>query len=63
MWCVRVCESDVAQDIVAGIARISAFYKHESCGQCTPYVAFSMPLRVPAFDARCVTCDALMCDM
>jgi NADH-quinone oxidoreductase subunit F len=27
---------DKKQDIVAGIARISAFYKHESCGQCTP---------------------------
>ena len=23
-------------DIVAAIARLSAFYKHESCGQCTP---------------------------
>ena len=27
---------DKKQDVVAGIARISAFYKHESCGQCTP---------------------------
>ncbi|HVB16560.1 MAG TPA: NADH-ubiquinone oxidoreductase-F iron-sulfur binding region domain-containing protein, partial [Stellaceae bacterium] len=23
-------------DIVRAIARLSAFYKHESCGQCTP---------------------------
>ena len=23
-------------DIIAAIARLSHFYKHESCGQCTP---------------------------
>jgi NADH:ubiquinone oxidoreductase subunit F (NADH-binding) len=23
-------------DIIAAIARFSKFYKHESCGQCTP---------------------------
>ena len=23
-------------DIVAAIARLSKFYEHESCGQCTP---------------------------
>ena len=27
---------DKTTDIVAAIARISHFYKHESCGQCTP---------------------------
>ncbi|WP_320144809.1 NADH-quinone oxidoreductase subunit NuoF [uncultured Cohaesibacter sp.] len=27
---------DKSTDIVAAIARISYFYKHESCGQCTP---------------------------
>jgi NADH-quinone oxidoreductase subunit F len=27
---------DKSTDIVKAIARISAFYKHESCGQCTP---------------------------
>jgi len=27
---------DKSADIVACIARLSAFYKHESCGQCTP---------------------------
>ncbi|ACA18737.1 NADH-quinone oxidoreductase, F subunit [Methylobacterium sp. 4-46] len=27
---------DKTTDIVAAIARISYFYKHESCGQCTP---------------------------
>ncbi|KAH0826876.1 NADH-binding subunit of NADH:ubiquinone oxidoreductase [Lanmaoa asiatica] len=27
---------DKSTDIVAAIARFSSFYKHESCGQCTP---------------------------
>ena len=27
---------DKSADIVQAIARLSAFYKHESCGQCTP---------------------------
>ncbi|KAJ3225399.1 NADH dehydrogenase [ubiquinone] flavoprotein 1, mitochondrial [Clydaea vesicula] len=27
---------DKSFDIVKGISRLSAFYKHESCGQCTP---------------------------
>jgi len=27
---------DKSTDIVQAIARLSAFYKHESCGQCTP---------------------------
>ncbi|KNE71437.1 NADH dehydrogenase [ubiquinone] flavoprotein 1, mitochondrial [Allomyces macrogynus ATCC 38327] len=27
---------DKSTDIVAAIARLSSFYKHESCGQCTP---------------------------
>ncbi len=27
---------DKSTDIIRAIARISAFYKHESCGQCTP---------------------------
>ncbi len=27
---------DSSTDVVAAIARISKFYKHESCGQCTP---------------------------
>jgi NADH-quinone oxidoreductase subunit F len=27
---------DKSTDIVAAIARLSAFYQHESCGQCTP---------------------------
>jgi len=27
---------DKSTDIVGAIARLSAFYKHESCGQCTP---------------------------
>ncbi len=27
---------DKSTDIIKAIARISAFYKHESCGQCTP---------------------------
>merc|ERR1712003_581776 len=27
---------DNSMDMVAGIRRLSHFYKHESCGQCTP---------------------------
>ena len=27
---------DNSTDIIAAIARLSSFYKHESCGQCTP---------------------------
>ncbi len=27
---------DKSTDLIKAIARISAFYKHESCGQCTP---------------------------
>jgi NADH-quinone oxidoreductase subunit F len=27
---------DKSADVVRAIARLSAFYKHESCGQCTP---------------------------
>jgi NADH-quinone oxidoreductase subunit F len=27
---------DKSTDIIKAIARISHFYKHESCGQCTP---------------------------
>jgi len=27
---------DKSTDVVAAIARFSKFYKHESCGQCTP---------------------------
>jgi NADH-quinone oxidoreductase subunit F len=27
---------DKSTDVVAAITRLSAFYKHESCGQCTP---------------------------
>lgn len=27
---------DKSTDVVAAIARLSSFYRHESCGQCTP---------------------------
>jgi NADH-quinone oxidoreductase subunit F len=27
---------DKSTDLIAAIARLSAFFKHESCGQCTP---------------------------
>jgi NADH-quinone oxidoreductase subunit F len=27
---------DRSTDLIAAIARLSAFFKHESCGQCTP---------------------------
>ena len=32
----RVIVMDKSTDIVRAISRISYFYKHESCGQCTP---------------------------
>jgi NADH-quinone oxidoreductase subunit F len=31
-----VIDMDQSTDIVKAIARLSKFYKHESCGQCTP---------------------------
>ena len=27
---------DKSTDVISAIARFSKFYKHESCGQCTP---------------------------
>ena len=30
------CPSSLQTDIVKAIARLIEFYKHESCGQCTP---------------------------
>ena len=27
---------DKSVDVIAAIGRLSKFYKHESCGQCTP---------------------------
>jgi NADH dehydrogenase (ubiquinone) flavoprotein 1 len=27
---------DKSRDIIKAIARLADFYKHESCGQCTP---------------------------
>ena len=27
---------DKSTDVIKAIARLAAFYKHESCGQCTP---------------------------
>jgi NADH dehydrogenase (ubiquinone) flavoprotein 1 len=27
---------DKSADVVRGISRLSHFYRHESCGQCTP---------------------------
>ncbi|MCH8038695.1 MAG: hypothetical protein IIC53_16465 [Proteobacteria bacterium] len=32
----RIFQDQTVPDIVAAIARLSKFYKHESCGQCTP---------------------------
>ena len=29
-----MCSSDL--DVIRAVARLSYFYKHESCGQCTP---------------------------
>ncbi len=36
--CVCVCTfvQDKSTDVIDAIARLSYFYKHESCGQCTP---------------------------
>ena len=37
---------DKSTDIIDAIARLSYFYKHESCGQCTPcrYSAHSLSM-------------------
>jgi NADH-quinone oxidoreductase subunit F len=36
MGSASVIVMDQSTDLVRAIARLSAFYKHESCGQCTP---------------------------
>jgi NADH-quinone oxidoreductase subunit F len=35
-WAAAVIVMDKSTDIVRAISRLSYFYKHESCGQCTP---------------------------
>lgn len=36
-WCrCQVMVMDNSVDMIRAIARLSSFYKHESCGQCTP---------------------------
>jgi NADH-quinone oxidoreductase subunit F len=37
---------DKSTDLIRAIARISYFYKHESCGQCTPCREIDMLLEV-----------------
>ena len=36
MGTAAVIVMDKSTDVIAAIARIAYFYKHESCGQCTP---------------------------
>jgi NADH-quinone oxidoreductase subunit F len=36
MGTAAIIVMDKSTDIIAAIRRISYFYKHESCGQCTP---------------------------
>ena len=35
-WHAPVIVMDKSTDVVKAIARLSYFYMHESCGQCTP---------------------------
>ena len=56
---------DKSQDIVKCIARIARFYKHESCGQCTPCREgtgwmWRMLERIAKGDAEVVELDMLM---
>jgi NADH-quinone oxidoreductase subunit F len=56
---------DKSQDIVKVIARIARFYKHESCGQCTPCREGSgwmwrMLERIAKGDAEVAELDMLM---
>lgn len=37
---------DKSTDVIDAIARLSYFYKHESCGQCTPCRCASAPWRL-----------------
>ena len=55
---------DKSTDVVDAIARLSYFYKHESCGQCTPCREgtgwlHKMMLRMRAGDARVEEIDML----
>jgi NADH-quinone oxidoreductase subunit F len=56
---------DKSQDIVKVIARIARFYKHESCGQCTPCREGSgwmwrMLVRIQKGEAEIAELDMLM---
>ena len=49
---------DKSTDIIDAIARLSYFYKHESCGQCTPCREgtswlYDIMSRMKKGDARC----------
>ncbi len=56
---------DKSTDIVRAISRLSAFYQHESCGQCTPcregttWLAKSMS-KFERGDARASDVDAIL---
>lgn len=49
---------DKSTDVIDAIARLSYFYKHESCGQCTPCREgtgwlYDIMTRMKKGDARC----------
>ena len=49
---------DKSTDVIDAIARLSYFYKHESCGQCTPCREgtgwlYDIMTRMTKGDARC----------
>ena len=51
---------DKSTDIIDAIARLSYFYKHESCGQCTPCREgtgwlYDIMTRMKKGDARCAS--------
>lgn len=47
---------DKSTDIIAAIARLSDFYRHESCGQCTPCREVRWEATHPDFIASVVPC-------
>lgn len=55
---------DKSTDVIDAIARLSYFYKHESCGQCTPCREgtgwlYDMMVRMKKGDARLEEIDML----
>lgn len=57
---------DKSTDIIDAIARLSYFYKHESCGQCTPCREgtgwlYDIMTRMKKGDARCAFIPITFC--